>query len=258
MKDFLSNLFSGSGGSVEMHAFDGWHFGYIILIAALITGAGFALKGRSDATKKKTLNILVIVTLAFYIFDFFIQPFKSNDFTLNIDKLPFHICTLMGIVAVFAQYSKKQWFKQTVVVLAMAGALMYITYPGTALDGEAPWSYTVVQTVFYHGMLLAWGVLNLTTGQVKLRYKDMWMPLVGLCIMALWATVGNVCYNSNYAGGGSAHHYDWMFLTGSTFSTGPYLTPFVTITSIYGVIACFYLINYICEVIARKRKLKQA
>lgn len=253
MKDFLINLFKGPESKITMRAFDGWHFGYIALILALIIGAMLLLKRKSEKVQKKALNILSIVTLVFYIFDFFIQPFIRNDFTLNIDKLPFHICTLMGIIAVFAQFSNKNWFKQIAVLLAMAGSIMYIVYPGTALNGKAPWSYVVVQTEFYHGMLLAWGFLNVSLKQVKLRYKDMWMPLVGLLVVALWATLGNFCYNTNYAGGNS--HYDWMFLTGSSFGVSPYIMPLITITCIYSVIACMYLINFVCEQIAKRKNI---
>lgn len=249
MRDFLIEVFSWKYGNLAIECFNIWHFAYCLLIAGAIVGVGFLLKGKSERTKDKALKILCISVLVSYIIDFMLQPFVSgaDDFTLNIDKLPFHICTAMSIVAVFAQYSKKEWFKEVAVMLSIAGSLMYLVFPNTALGGKSPFCYKVVQTMLYHGALLAWGVLSLTSGQVKLHIKKMWQPLVGLCCLATWAMLGNVSFN------GGSHHWDWMFLTGSTFDFVPsWLMPFVVIACVYGVIACVYLIYWIvCKIISK-------
>lgn len=255
MNNFLRKILGWTGkGGIEIDAFSVWHFLYIFLIAGAITGAGFALKGKSEETKKKVLNILSVVVLCWYITNFFLQPFVQGDNQLNIDKLPFHICTLMSIVAVFAQFSRKEWFKETSVIMAMSGAIMYLVYPGSALGGIAPWCFKVIETMLYHGLLFSWGILSLTTGQVKLHYKNMWMPLVGIVCVAVWATIGNLCYNVSYISDGVNHHYDWFFLTGSLvdYIIPVWAMPSLVITAVYGVASCFYLINFICQVINRK------
>lgn len=256
MRDFLIKIFSNTNGSVEISLFSIWHFLYVFLIAGATVGAAFALRNKSKEYKNKTLKIVSIVTLSLYIADFFLQPFvDGKSFELNIDKLPFHICTLMGIIAVFAQYSNKQWFKEIATALAIAGSLMYLTYPGSALGGVTPWCYKVVQTMVYHGMLFMWGVLTLTTGEVKLTWKNIWMPLVGICVVAAWATIGNVCYNSSYVGGDGNHHWDWFFLTGSTFPFVPtWLMPFAVITAVFSVICCVYLIYWLATRDRTKKK----
>ena len=260
MNEFLISVlgWTGEDGGIAIEAFNIWHFLYLIIIAGAITGVCFALKGKSAETHKKVLDKLSIGILCWYITNFFLQPFVTSSNQLNIDKLPFHICTLMSIVGVFAQFSKKEWFKEVSVTLAMAGTLMYLTYPATAFGGAAPWSFKVIETMIYHSALFTWGFLSIITGQVKLHYKNMWMPLVGLCCIALWATVGNLSYNVNYFGEGAGRHYDWFFLTGTSFPFVPvYLMPIAVITAIYGVIACFYLINYICQVIVKKIAAKK-
>lgn len=240
MRDFLIKVLGWKKGNIEIDLFSIWHFGYIFLIIGLIILAGFLLKNRDEKVKIKTLQILSVSVLLMYIIDFMLQPFVTSDNNLDIDKLPFHICTLMGIVCVFAQFSKKEWFKEVSVVLAMAGSLMYLTYPGSALGNISPFCYKVIQTMIYHGCLLGWGVLSLTTGQVKLHYKKMWIPLVGIVCICIWAGIGNICYN------GGSHHYDWFFITGSTFPFVPkFLMPFAVITAVYGVVVCFYLIYFL-------------
>lgn len=247
MRDFLINFFGWKNGSIEIDVFSIWHFLYVFLIVGAIVAGAFLLKGKSQQTKRKTLQTISIVVLVMYIVDFMLQPFVTSSHTLDIDKLPFHICTLMSIVAVFAQFSKKDWFKEIAVCLAMAGSLMYLVYPGSALGGISPFCYKVVQTMIYHGLLLAWGVLSLTTGQVKLHPKKMWMPLVAIVCVALWASIGNLCYN------GGDHHYDWFFLTGSTFPFIPsFLMPVAVVVAVYGVVACFYLIYWLATKIASK------
>ena len=254
MRDFLIKVFGTTELGIEIGLFSIWHFLYIFLIAGAIVGAAFALRKRNDETKKKVLNIIAIVTLCLYIVDFFLQPFVTSDHELNIDKLPFHICTLMGIVAVFAQYSKKEWFKELSVALAIAGSLMYLTYPGSALGGgKSPWCYKVIQTMVYHGMLLGWGVLNLTTKQVKLNWKNIWMSLVGILVITVWAAIGNFCYNEHWAYG--SPHFDWFFITGSTFPFVPTaLMPFAVIVAVFGVIACVYLIYWLATRDWKKNK----
>ena len=254
MNEFLIKIlgWTGKDDGVAIEAFNLWHFIYLIIIAGAIIAVGFALKGRKPETHKKVLDKLSIGILCWYITNFFLQPFVNGDNQLNIDKLPFHICTLMSIVGVFAQFSKKDWFKEVAVTMAMAGSLMYLTYPATAFGGAAPWSFRVIETMIYHSALFTWGLLSLTTGQVKLHYKNMYMPLVGVVCVALWATIGNLCYNVSYLGDGVHSHYDWFFLTGSSFPFPPYIMPFLVIIAVYGVISCFYLINYICQVINKK------
>ncbi len=256
MRDILIKIFGTSDGNITIELFSIWHFLYLILIAGAIVGVAFWLKNKSAQFKNKTLKVISIVVLCLYIADFFLQPFVSGSpFELSIDKLPFHICTLMGIIAVFAQYSNKAWFKEIATSLAIAGALMYLTYPGSALGGVTPWCYKVVQTMVYHGLLLMWGVLTLTTGEVTLKWKNIWMPLLGLVVVALWATVGNVCYNSSYVGGDGNHHWDWFFLTGSTFTFVPtWLMPFVVIVATFGVVCCIYLIYWLATRDWKKKK----
>lgn len=255
MRDFLIRILGwriNAGGGVSIELFSIWHFLYIALIAGGIIGLAFYLKGKSEEKKVKALRILAISALLLYIVDFMLQPFVTSSNTLDIDKLPFHICTLMSIVAVFAQFSNKQWFKETACVLAMAGCMMYLVYPGSALGGISPWCYKVMQTMIYHGVLLAWGVISLTTGQVKLHFNKIWQPFVGILCITLWAGLGNFCYN------GGSHHYDWFFITGSTFPFIPkFLMPFAVIVSVYGVVACYYLIYFLATKYCKKTQISQ-
>lgn len=249
MRELFFKLFSDGTVTTEITLFSIWHILYVVLIVGLSIGGAFALR-KSEKAKRITLNTLAILILVSYISDFFIQPFYSGDENMIIDKLPFHICTVLSIFVAFAQFNKKcSWMKETVAALAIVSSLMYITYPGSALGGVTPWCYRVVQTFFYHGVLFAWGFLSVATKQVELKFKNIWKTLIGICLIALWASLGNVLYSSE------SHHYDWFFLTGSTFPFIPsWLMPFVVIVAVFGMVCLIYSLNLIICRIIRNRK----
>ena len=52
--------------------------------------------------------------------------------------------------------------------------------------------------MFVHGVLLAWGVLNLSLGKVKLDWKKFWKFSVMLVAMTIWAKFGNILLEHNW------------------------------------------------------------
>ena len=107
MREFLLNLFGTDEGSIEITLFSIWHILYFVLIVGGTIGACFLLKNKSEETKEKVRKILAYLVIGVYLADFFIQPFMSSDYSMNVDKLPFHICTLMGCLIPFVQFNKK-------------------------------------------------------------------------------------------------------------------------------------------------------
>ena len=84
--------------------------------------------------------------------------------------------------------------------------------------------------------MFAWGVLSLTTGFSKLEFKNIWKELVGLVIIIIWAAFGNAAYSHE------GHHFDWFFITGSTFPFVPkWLMPFAVLTAVFGMFAIILL-----------------
>lgn len=252
MREFLINLFDDNAFGLEIGLFSIWHFVYIILIVGLTFLGAYLLKNKAKKTKTTVLNVLSLIVIILYVADFFFQPLYTSDNEMMIEKLPFHICTFMGIMAVFAQFNKKfQKIKEPIVVLSIVATLMYITYPGSALGGVSPLSYRVIETFLFHGTLFAWGVLNLTTGTVALNFKNIWQEFAGLIIIALWANLGNNIYSS------VEHHYDWFFMTGSTFPFIPSaIMPFVVVLSVFTMVVIIYSIYYLAKTFVTKQVVK--
>ena len=85
---------------------------------------------------------------------------------------------------------------------------MYLCYPASIGDGE-PWCYQAVQTMFFHGVLLAWGILTVALGQTEAKLNHCWKSGVLLVGITLWAKLGNILMEHN-----------WFFLEEDAFYIG--------------------------------------
>jgi uncharacterized membrane protein YwaF len=179
----------------------------MLLIGSAICLSAYLFKGKDMQTKEKTLLFLAYALVISYLSDFFVHDFVYGG--LEMDKLPFHLCTVMCPVVAFTQFNKKfEKFLEPVTALAIVGPLMYLTYPASIGSGE-PWCYQAVQTMFFHGVELAWGILNLVSGKVQFKMNNIWKAAVGLALITLWAKFGNLILEKN-----------WFFLEEDAFYIG--------------------------------------
>ena len=241
MREFFLELFGTTTGKFEIALFNIWHILFYVIILGSSIGAAFLLKGKTAGTKERVLKILAYVIPALYIADFLIMPLSRSDYSIDVDKLPFHICTLMAFFAPFAQFNKHfKPIKETIVCLTLVASLMYLTYPGAAVGDISPFSYKVLQTFLYHGAMFAWGFLSLATGSVKLRFSTIWKAAIGISLIIVWASLGNAIYSNEN------HHYDWFFVTGSTFPFVPKgLMPFAVLAAVFGMCAIIHGLYYL-------------
>ena len=211
MRDLFLKLFETShfNTGISVTAFSIPHLVYALLIAGGIVWAWLSFRNKSDEKKELLLRILAYALVISYISDYFMHDFVYGD-GLNMDKLPFHICTVLCPIVAFTQFNKKfKKFIEPVSLLAIVGPLMYVAYPASIGSGE-PWCYQAVQTMFYHGVLLAWGILNIALKVYKPSIKNCWKVAILLVIITLWAKLGNSMYEN----------YNWFFLEEDAFYIG--------------------------------------
>ena len=248
MHNFLIHLLEKKEEPFEIAFLNVFHILYFAIILAFSIGLAFYIRKHSDKTES-VLRALTYSLIVVYVADIFLQPFVSSDFTMNIDKLPFHLCTVLCPISAFVQFNKKfEKFAEPVAFLAAAASIMYIVYPGSAIGEISPFCYKILQTFIYHGLVFAWGVLTLASGQFVPRIKNWYKSLIGICLVAVWATIGNFAYNTSYLGNDpdAPQHFDWFFLTGTTFPfLPPYILPFAVIAAVFGVTMCVYGIYYL-------------
>lgn len=156
MREFFVNLFETREEPFDVTLYSVWHILYVVIIFAAIIGMAFYLRKKDASTKERVLNFIAYSLVVVYIGDFFIQPLFREG-AMNVDKLPFHICTLLCPVIAFTQFNKRfACIKEPVAFLSVISPLMYIVYPGSALGTESPFCYEIIQTFVYHGVLLAY------------------------------------------------------------------------------------------------------
>ena len=174
MRDLFIKMFRMShfNTGISITAFSIPHIAYLILIFGGIVAAWFCLRNKSAEKKTKALRVMIYLVALSYFSDFFVHEFVYDG--LNKDKLPFHICTVLCPLALYAQFNRNGGkIKEPVAALAVLAPMMYLCYPASVGDGE-PWCYQAVQTMFYHGMLMAWGILSIALGDVKPELNRVW------------------------------------------------------------------------------------
>lgn len=209
MRELFFRLFEMShfDTGIQITAFSLPHLVYAVLIGGGICGCYFAFRHKQMSQKIRLLRFLAYALAVSYFSDFFVHEFVYGG--LNTDKLPFHVCTVLCPLILFAQFNHRgDRIKEPVTMLASIAPLMYLCYPASVGSGE-PWCYQAVQTMFFHGCLLAWGVLNLALGVVRPNIRHCGKSAILLGAITLWAKLGNILMEHN-----------WFFLEEDAFYIG--------------------------------------
>lgn len=209
MRDLFFKLFEMShfNTGIMITAFSIPHIVYMVLIFGSIIALYFLFRNKAAEKKERLLRALAYALIFSYLSDFFFHEFVYGG--LNTDKLPFHICTVLCPLMAIAQFNRNgHKIKEPVVILSVLAPMMYLCYPASIGEGE-PWCYQAVQTMFYHGVLMAWGILNIALGAVKPDIRNVWKSGVLLVCITLWAKLGNLLFEHN-----------WFFLEEDAFYIG--------------------------------------
>lgn len=204
MFELLSNLLKDHKGEVILNCFGIWHILFMILIFGGIITTVLVLKNKNQSTKDKVINLVINLVFGLYILDFFLMPLAYGS--IDIEKLPFHICTVSCVLCFLSRHNKFfEKYKLQFALLGLIGNIIYVIYPaGVGWYQVAPYSYRVIQTLLFHGLMTLYGVLTLAYDDKKLEWKSCWKELVVIILMTLWALLGNVVYNND------ARTYNWF------------------------------------------------
>ncbi len=253
MRDFVHRLFSENNSTLEIGLFDIWHILYLVVIFGTFISLTFLFKNKSEETRQRVVRIFVYLTVGLYVADFLIMPLSDSYNGISVYKLPFNVCTIMAVLAPFAEFNERfKRIKTPIVIISVTSSLMWMCYPGSALGGQPPFSYIIFQTFMYHGLLFIWGALNISLGRITLKISKIWKEFVGiLCILA-WAWFGNTIYDGEQ---------NWFFIEKSIF---PFLKdeimPIAVVFSVFAgclaVYGIYYLARLISNSIAKRNNKK--
>lgn len=246
VKELVRWLLSENNSALQIGLFDIWHFLYLFIVFGGTVLLALLVKG--EQRREKAVRMMAYLTIGLYIADFFLMPLSDSYNRISIDKLPFHICTLMSVMAAFVQFNKRlEKIKTPVVTLAIASSLMWMCYPGSALGGQPPFSYIIFQTFMFHGFLFCWGALNLAYGFVVLDFRKIWKEFCGTLIILVWAGIGNALYDDQ----------NWYFIRYSIFPFLPdRVMPPVVVFCVFGTCFVVYCGYFAIRALAgRKNKI---
>ena len=225
MYGLLSNILKDHKGEIIFNCFGIWHILYMLIIFGLIMTMVLLLKNKTENTKKKAINLTIDVVFGLYILDFFLMPLAYGS--IDIEKLPFHICTISCVLCFLSRHNKfMSKYKLQFALLGLIGNIIYVIYPaGVGWYQIAPYSYRVIQTLLYHGLMTLYGILTICYDDEKLSWKACYKELTMIVLLTLWALLGNTIYNNEL------RIYNWFFVIQDPFglfpeNIAPYIMPF--------------------------------
>lgn len=245
MYAFLSELLSDNKSGPTFSCFGLWHLIYLFIAITAIVIAVVYLKNKEKRTTQKAGSLLINCAFGLYIADFFLMPFAYGE--IDIEKLPFHVCTAMCVMCFWSRHNAFLGrYKQQFALLGFISNLVYMIYPAGLMWYQVhPLSYRVVQTLLFHGLMTAYGLLVLLFDEVIFDRKQRRRDLALLGSMTLWAILGNTLYTGE--AWGHTNNFNWFFTTRDPFyilpeTIAPFIMPILNITVFFAVERLFYFI----------------
>ncbi len=240
MFEFLSGLLSDKKGDVIFTCFSFYHFIFIFVFISLVVASCLYVK-RESKYKKRVIESYINIAFGLYILDFFLMPFAYGG--IDIEKLPFHICTAMCIMCYLSNHNEFfEKYKIQFATLGFLSNLIYLVYPaGVMWHAVHPLSYRVIQTLCFHGVMMVYGALVLIFENDGFKWKKCYRDLIVIAAMTVWALLGNTLYNSEL------RVYNWFFVVQDPFnmfskSVAPYIMPILNIVLFFAVEVFVYFI----------------
>ena len=231
-------LLSDKKGGEIFTCFGAWHLGYILATLAVTALVCVLIKNRGREAQRKTAVAFINLAFGMYIADFFLMPFAYEE--IDIEKLPFHICTAMCVMCFLSRHTRLfAPYRMQLALLGFISNLVYLIYPaGVMWHAVHPLCYRVVQTLLFHGVMTAYGILTLLFDEEGLSFRTWRKHLLTVVAMTLWAMLGNLLYTG--AAGRYDHNFNWFFVTADPFGmldkrVAPYIMPVLNIAVFFAV-----------------------
>lgn len=256
MYNLLQNLLEDKTGGKAFHCFDIYHLFFIAFFVASAVFLCLNLKKKSGEKRKKIINLVIGIAFGVYMADFFLMPFAYD--MINIDKLPFHICTTMCIMCFFSRFNPFFGrFRLQFAMLGFLSNLTYLIYPAGMMWMELhPLSYRVVQTLIFHGVMMIYGLLVLVYERQEFAWKKIYKDLGVAVAMTAWAWFGNTLYSNP-----NGTVYNWFFVSQDPFGAfpenlAPFIMPFLNTALFFGVGLVVYWIVCKADTLQKRKALQ--
>ncbi len=245
------------GGEI-FTCFGPFHICFIMFIFAVAAFVFILARNKDAAIKNKLCNAFISAAFGLYITDFFLMPFAYEE--IDIEKLPFHVCTAMCVMCFLAAHTRCfSKFRSSFALLGFISNLVYLIYPaGVMWHAVHPFTYRVIQTLLFHGIMTIYGFLEIAFTADAVSFKNARKHLIVTVAMTLWALLGNLLYTG--AAGAYSADFNWFFVIRDPFgiidgSVSPFIMPFLNVAVFFAVEMLVCLIGTFIKSISRNKKI---
>ena len=239
MYPILRQLLSDRKGGAIFTCFGVWHLLYVLLIGVAIASMIIFLRKKDEHARQRVIRLVITLAFVLYMADFFLMPFAYGE--IDVEKLPFHICTVMCVMSFWSRHCDKlKPYTGIFARLGLISNLIYVIYPaGVGWYSIHPLSYRVWQTLLFHGLMTAYGLLVLFYEPSPKGWRR---DALVCAAMVLWALLGNTLYNN------TTRLYNWSFVVRDPFYLLPgelarFVMPVVMLLILLGLDMLLYAIS---------------
>ena len=257
MYQILHELLSDKRDGEIFTCFSVWHIAFIVLVFGGVILTILLMKNKSEEEKERVPKAAISIAFGMYILDFFLMPFAYGE--IDVEKLPFHACTLTCVLCFLSYHNSfLARFRLQLSLIGLASNLIYVLYPaGVMWYSVNVFCYRAIQTLFFHGIMTVYGILLLAFDKKKPQWRKIHRVLPPLCIMMVWALIGNTIYSGT--AGNYSRYFNWFFVSQDPFGMlpadiAPIFAPILTLAAFCVAITIIHLAYFAVVKLSTKKK----
>ncbi len=158
------------------------YFAYILLAIGGFLGAFFALRNRSERTKRLTVIIIASVNLAQHLLKGLIYPhYWGGNYSLNLSSA-YNVCALLIIASPFVWAFGCKLLKNYLTYIGTIAGMIAMLVPYWFI-GQSAFQSEAYRFYLCHSLLFISSLLPVFLGLVKLEWKHFWK--IGLLFFSM-------------------------------------------------------------------------
>lgn len=115
---------------------------------------------------------------------------------LTVGHLPLHLCSMAVILCVIHAVTESRFLGDVLYCLCMPGAMVGLLFANWTKYPAM--SFMSIVCFLAHGLVVLYPILMLISGSIRPRIKNIWRPILFLCMVVPPAYLVNKKYNTNF------------------------------------------------------------
>ena len=179
--------------TVRFQLYDSIHFGWLLSISLAIYFLTMYFRQASLSTRLKTRQFLACIILAMEILK---DLYHITYGTFSFYYLPLHLCSLAIFIVFWHAFRPTQANTEMIYALVLPGALAALIFPEWTTT--AIFSYMHNHSFIIHGLLIAYPIMLLTSGELVPNWRQLHKVAIALAITTFPIYFFNKHYDLNF------------------------------------------------------------